>query len=135
MLLGWRQGVVGPLQGDVVSKEASELLTTLQQAWKEAQQKLAELRKQVEERATVEKFLSEKEQAEQKRLKALSDFGLVVYEEIQRGAMAAPQRWEVLLQRVTDALQKAQEQNQKLSALLDEGQALASQAKEAIKKL
>jgi hypothetical protein len=121
-----------------VSKESTELIAELQRAWEEAQHQLVELRKQVQERATLEKFWHEKAQAEQKQQKALSDLGKVVYEEIQRGALTPEKRWEGLLQRVAEALQSAQEHQQKLSELLDEGQALAEQAKEsagATKKL
>ena len=118
-----------------MSKESAELLAKLQKAWEEAQHQLVKLRSQVEERATLEKFWSEKELADQKRLKALSDLGSVVYEEIQRGALVPQKRWEGLLQRVSDALHKSQEQTQKLSELLEEGQALAGHAKESKKTL
>jgi DNA-binding transcriptional regulator/RsmH inhibitor MraZ len=118
-----------------VSKESAELLARLQEAWEEAQHQLSELKKQVQERAALEKFLSEKEQAEQKRLKALSDLGMALYEEIQRGTMAPQKRWEDLLQRVSDVLKKSQEQQQKLSELLDEGQALVDQTSRPIKRL
>ena len=113
-----------------MSKESSELLADVQRAWEEAQHQLVELRKQVEERATLEKFWNEREQAEQKRQKVLSDLGMAAYEEIQRGGMVPPKHWDVLLQRVSDALLKAQEQQQRLSELLEEGQALAGQAKQ-----
>ena len=118
-----------------MSKESSELLASLQKAWEGAQQQLAELKKQVQERVVLETFLSEREQAEQKRQKALGDFGMVVYAEIQRGAIEPQKRWEGLLQRISEALQKSQEHQQRLSELLEEGQALVSQAKEEKKAL
>ena len=119
-----------------MSKESSELLANLQKAWEEAQHQLIKLRKQVEERAALENFWSEKVQVDQKRQKALSDLGAAVYEDIQQGAIAPPKRWEGLLQRVAEVMQKAQEQQQKLSELLEEGQALAAgQAKESKKTL
>ncbi|MCL2011174.1 MAG: hypothetical protein FWG75_00030 [Cystobacterineae bacterium] len=113
-----------------MSKESSELFVELQKAWEGAQRQLAVLRKQVQQRATLERFWEEKEQAERKHLQALSDLGLAIYEEIQQGIITPQKRWESLLQRIADALQKNQEQHQKLSELLDEGQALASQKKE-----
>jgi hypothetical protein len=116
-----------------VSDKSSELLLSLQKAWEEGQHRLAELRKQVEERAVVEKLWSEKEQADQKRQQALSDLGMALYEGIQRGEIVPQQHWEGLLQRVSDALQKAQERHQKLSELLEEGQALVSQTRESKK--
>jgi len=127
--MGWRRGIL-LFSGVAVSKESSELFVELQKAWEGAQRQLAVLRKQVQQRATLERFWEEKEQAERKHLQALSDLGLAIYEEIQQGIITPQKRWESLLQRIADALQKNQEQHQKLSELLDEGQALASQKKE-----
>ncbi|MCL2625391.1 MAG: hypothetical protein FWD46_01050 [Cystobacterineae bacterium] len=104
--------------------KSSELLIDIQRTWEEAQQQLVALRKQVQERTTLECFLSEREQAEQRRQKALGDLGLAIYEEIEKGALMPPKRWEGLLERVKEALRGAEEQRQKLSELLDEGQAL-----------
>lgn len=115
--------------------KSSELLIEIQKNWEEAQRQLAELRKQVEGRVVFEKLLSEKERAEEKRQEALSDLGWVVYEEIQRGALRPPTHWEGLLERIRGVLKKTQEQRQRLSELLDEGQAMVEQAEGATKEL
>jgi predicted Zn-dependent peptidase len=107
----------------------SEVMKQIQQAFQSAQARLAQLREQVTHTAELARLNSQGNSLQMEKDKVLRELGEAVWRLVQKGRLELPSSLAPALRAVEAAEQKAAAHAHDVSAILQEGEALAARLK------
>ncbi|OJH41756.1 hypothetical protein [Cystobacter ferrugineus] len=108
----------------------SEALRQLQAAFESAQQKMSQLRKQVETHSALAEAKARSDLLQAEKERVMRELGEAVFKQVQKGRLELPTSFAPLLKAIDQVQLKVEAQAREITDLLQEGEEAAQRLKQ-----